>query len=181
MNRRNVLFVLVTVLGIIADQATKAWIVANVELYVGRIVIIPGFLDIVHAQNPGAAFGMLGTFQYRHVLFLIFTVIAGLVIFDLFRKLPANDWFMSTALGLILSGAVGNAIDRARQQYVTDFIRVYTENEAVIDLLQGVSEWPAFNVADSNLVVGVGMLIIHYLWFDDSRKPAEEEPTADEP
>ena len=165
MNRRNLVFVLCTVIGIVLDQATKAWIVANVELYVGRITVIPGFIDIVHAKNPGAAFGMLGDFAYRHYVFVLFTIIAAIVIVDMFRKLPENDWFMSSALGLILSGAAGNAIDRVLHQEVTDFVRVY------IDALS--FEWPSFNVADAALVVGVGMLVVHYTFFDDSRKSGD--------
>ncbi len=179
VNRRNVLFLLFSIVGIIADQASKQWIVANVPLQTGEIKIIPGFLSIVHAQNPGAAFGMLGDFAYRHWLFLAFTIVAGIVIVDMFRKLPTDDWLMSSALGLIMSGAVGNAIDRMRQQYVTDFIRVYTDHEGLAGWLRstfGTNEWPSFNVADAALVVGVGLFIIHHLFFEEA-EAGEAEPT----
>ncbi len=180
MNRRNVVFLVVTVLGVALDQLTKWWIVHNVVLGTGSIEVIPGFLDIVHAQNPGAAFGMLGDFAYRHYLFLVFTAIAGVVVLDLFRRLPPTDWFMATTLGLILSGAIGNAIDRARQQYVTDFLRVYTDHAGIAGWLRanfGTNEWPSFNVADAALVVGVGMYVVHHLFFEeDEEAEAKEQP-----
>lgn len=175
-SRRDLVFLVTTVLGVIADQATKWWIVANVELGTGEIEVIPGFLSIVHAQNPGAAFGMLRSFEYRHYVFLVFTLIAAAVILDLFRKLPKTDWFMSLTLGLILSGAIGNAIDRVRQKVVTDFIRVYTDAPALKQWLIetfGTYEWPSFNVADAALVVGVAFFVLHHLFVGE---PGEAEP-----
>src|SRR5690606_19233132 len=88
----------------------------------------PGWLSVVHAQNHGAAWGMLADFPYRHVVFGVFTVIAVVFLLDTLRRVPRDDVFVATSLGLVLSGALGNAIDRVRQQYVTDFIRVYTEH-----------------------------------------------------
>jgi signal peptidase II len=180
VNRRNVLFLTVTVLGVLADQLTKWWIVHNIPADGGRgITVIPGLLDIVHAKNPGAAFGMLGDFEYRHWVFLVFTVIAGGVIVDMFRKLPPSDWYLSTALGLVLSGAIGNAIDRVRQHYVTDFIRVYTDVPALKTWLLDTfhtNEWPSFNVADSTLVVGVVMFVVQQLFLEGKKKTADEKP-----
>lgn len=166
-NPRNAIFALVTVVGIALDQLTKGWIVANVDLYREEIPVIPHFLSIVHAQNPGAAMSLLRDFEYRFVVFGLFTFVALWVVADMFRKLPATDRFMSAVLGLILSGAVGNAIDRVRQQYVTDFIRVYTDHPPLRDWLVGTfgtSEWPTFNVADIALVVGVGLYALHSLF-----------------
>jgi len=176
VNRRNVVFLVVCVLGVLVDQATKWWVVNNIALGTGEIVVIDSFLSIVHAQNPGAAFGMLRDFEYRHVVFLCFTAVAVGVIVDLFRKLPPDDWFMSTTLGLILSGAVGNAIDRARMRYVTDFIRVYTDQPELREWLintVGTNEYPSFNIADANLVVGVILYVIYQFFFDDSTELAE--------
>jgi signal peptidase II len=190
-----VLFVGVTALGVLADQLTKWWVVHNIPADGARpIQVIPHFLDIVHAKNPGAAFGMLGDFEQRHWVFLVFTVVPGGVIFDMFRKLPTDDWYQATALGLVLSGAVGNAIDRVRQHYVTDFIRVYTDlpwlERWLLDTLH-TAEWPSFNIADSTLVVGVVMFVIHQLFLDggkakpadaakgtDAKPPGTAEPTA---
>jgi len=176
VNRRNVVFLIICVLGVVIDQGTKWWVVNNIALATGEIVVIDNFLSIVHAQNPGAAFGMLRNFEYRHLVFLAFTAVAVGVIVDLFRKLPPDDWFMSTTLGLILSGAVGNAIDRARMRYVTDFIRVYTDQpDARAWLIEtvGTNEWPSFNIADANLVVGVILFMIYQFFFDNSGELAE--------
>lgn len=182
LNRRNLVFLVTAVLGVIADQATKAWVVANVALYRDEIDVLPGFLSIVHAQNPGAALSLLRDFAYRHYVFAVFTVIAVIVIVDMFRKLPRSDWFMAGTLGLILSGAVGNAIDRVRQQYVTDFIRVYTEQATLRDWLVGTfgtNEWPTFNVADIALVVGVALFALHHVFVkDEDRDEASEAPAA---
>lgn len=165
LNRRNVVFAVTTVLGLVADLASKFWIEANVAYATQEIPVIPGLLSIVHAQNPGAAFGALGEFAGRHVVFGVFTVIALFVVADMFRKLPRTDWYSSLALGLILSGALGNAVDRIRQGHVTDFIRVYSDNPSIKDWLIrnfGTYEWPSFNIADSTLVVGVLLFMLHW-------------------
>ena len=179
MNRRNVIFALVAVLGIALDQATKAWIMANIAVGTTGITVIPGFLSIVHAHNPGAAFGLFGGFAYRHQLFVLLTVVAVGVILDLVRKLPPTDRLMSASLGLIIAGAVGNVIDRLRFSYVVDFIRVYTDHPTLsrwlVDLV-GTNEWPSFNVADSSLVVGVALFVIHHLAYERKAKAAHAAP-----
>ena len=181
MNRRNVIFAVVAVLGIVLDQATKAWIMANIEVGTPGITVIPGFLSIVHAHNPGAAFGLFGTFAWRHQLFLVLTIIAVVVIVDLVRKLPPTDRLMSVSLGLIIAGAIGNVIDRLRFSYVVDFIRVYTDHPTLsrwlVDLV-GTNEWPSFNVADSALVAGVGLFVIHHLLYERGKEKAVPAPPA---
>jgi signal peptidase II len=184
VNRRNVVFVLVTVLGTLFDQLTKWWVIQNIALGNDRtsalpteIPIIPGFLSFVHAQNPGAAFGIMRDFEYRHWIFLVFSVIATGIVVDLVRKLPKTDFFMSLTLGLILSGAFGNAIDRVRMKVVTDFIKVYTDNpdwSAWFIAQFGTNEWPSFNVADANLVVGVILFLIYTTFFDETKVIPEE-------
>ncbi|MCA9566419.1 MAG: signal peptidase II [Myxococcales bacterium] len=175
LGRRNVLFAVTTVVWLLLDQVTKLWIEGNLAYRVDEIVVIPGFLSIVHAQNPGAAFGLLGGFGNRHVVFVVFTLVALWIVYDMFRKLARDAVFMPIALGLVLSGALGNAFDRARQQYVTDFIRVYTDNPSIkawlIDNF-GTYEWPSFNIADTALVIGVGMFVIHGLFLEKKEEPA---------
>lgn len=183
LNRRNAVFAGVTAVGLLVDQATKAWIVANVAYGTQEIPVIPGLLSIVHAQNPGAAFGIFGGFANRHVVFGIFTLVALYVVADMFRKLPRADWYMSSALGLILSGALGNAIDRVRQQYVTDFIRVYSDSPSIRGFLVnnfGTNEWPSFNVADSSLVVGVGMFVLHWFFVERHQTASPPSPAPSE-
>lgn len=186
---RNLVFFGVTLVGLVLDQLTKAWIVANVRYQTGEIDVIPGFFSIVHARNPGAAFGTLGGFGNRQVVFGIFTVVALYVVFDMLRKLEPTARFVSFALGLILSGALGNALDRVRglsfmpdslatDGKVTDFLRVYSETPAIKSWLIdnfGTYEWPSFNVADIALVVGVAMLGLHW-FFVERHKTSEATP-----
>ena len=184
---RNLVFLAVTIAGLVLDQLSKAWIVANVRYAVDEIDVIPGFFSIVHARNPGAAFGALGGFANRHVVFVIFTLVALYVVFDMLRKLEPTARFVPVALGLILSGALGNAIDRVRgfgfmpeaiaaDGRVTDFLRVYTEVPSVKGWLIanfGTYEWPSFNVADIALVVGVAMLALHWFFVERHEQKAE--------
>jgi signal peptidase II len=180
MNRRNIVFLVFTLLGLLTDQASKAWIVANINAHTGAIDVIPGFFQLVHAQNPGAAIGMLRDNPYRFQLFMGFTVIASLVILDLFRRLPKDDWFMATTLGLIFSGALGNAVDRVFNEghRVTDFLRFYSDSPSVVGWLRGYglpNEYPSFNLADSWLVIGVGMFMLHYMFLEE--KEPDVTPT----
>jgi signal peptidase II len=179
VNRKTIVFFSVFLLGVLVDQGTKYWVRNNIGLHDDGIQVIPGWLDIVHAENPGAAMGFLRDFQYRHQLVLAFTLVAVVIIGDLWRKLPRTDTFMSLTLGLILSGAVGNAIDRVDKQKVTDFIRVYTEYPPLESWLRSkfhTNEWPSFNVADSALVVGVGLFLVHYLFLEEKDEaPAKND------
>ena len=184
VSRKSKLFWGFCVVGIILDQLTKYWVYTTLAYNKDEITIIPGFLSIVHAQNPGAAMGLLRDFEYRQYLFLVFTLLAVAVVVDLFRRLPKEDWFMSTTLGLILSGAIGNAIDRVHKGTVTDFIRVYTEEPSLKTwLIQtfGTNEWPSFNVADSALVVGVILFMVHYIFLEEEDTDEETEETEDDP
>jgi signal peptidase II len=191
---------ILTVVGLILDQATKWWVRTSPDVNApGGIQVIPHFFSIVHAENPGAAFGMLGDLSegWRVALFAVFTVVAVAIVWDMYRKLPPNDWFLATTLGLILSGALGNLIDRLYKPMfgvpnhrgelehaatVTDFLRFYTDDPAWAAWLIkwfGMAEYPSFNVADINLVVGVGFFLIHYLFFEGrGEKAAEAEKAA---
>lgn len=196
MSRKSITFWSIFIVGLILDQVTKIWIYTNLAGPGGinagmprEITVIDGFLSIVHAQNPGAAFGLFRNSEYRHYVFLVFTIIAVGVIVQMYRALPAVDRWQAATLGMILSGAVGNGIDRLHKRTVTDFILVYTDNPTLQEWLiaspLGSSEWPSFNVADAALVVGVIMFIIHYvLWEDaegadanDIAELAESKPT----
>lgn len=184
MSRKAKLFWGFCIVGVILDQITKYWVYTSLKYNQDEVTVIPGFLSIVHAQNPGAAMGLLRNYEYRQYLFLVFTLIAVAVVVDLFRRLPKEDWFMSTTLGLILSGAIGNAIDRVHKGTVTDFIRVYTEQPSLKNWLTqtfGTNEWPSFNVADSALVVGVILFMIHYIFLEEDIDLEEDDETPADP
>lgn len=171
---RAVWFWIIAVVGILVDQATKIYIYTQIEYGTEIITVIPGFFDIVHAQNKGAAMGLLSDFEYRQYVFFGFTVLAVGVILNMLRQIGRNERFLPFVLGLIFSGAIGNLIDRVHKGTVTDFLRVHTEGwpaaEAWLIQRFGTGEWPSFNVADAALVVGVLLFILHYLFLEE-REP----------
>lgn len=146
------------------DIATKSWIVSNLS-YGDRITVIDGFFYLTHVRNPGAAFSMFATAPepFRFWFFLIATSIAIVLIFSFFRSLAPGDRLSAVALGLILGGAVGNLYDRIRVGEVIDFLH--------LRLWSGYS-WPDFNVADSVIVIGVGLLILELIATEGDQRGA---------
>jgi len=116
-----------------------------------------------YAENSGAAFGMFRTMPegFRNGFFLLVSLAAIFFILWYYRKLRPEQRWLQVALAFVLTGAVGNFIDRLARGYVVDFIQWHWWNRP--DLY-----WPTFNVADSLIVVGVGMLLLH---------PGERKPS----
>ncbi len=137
------------------DQITKIAIDANLS-YADKIPVIPGFFYLTHVRNTGAAFGLFSDAPHvlRMVFFISVSLIAVGIIIAFYRKLSPGDRLAALALGLILGGAIGNLIDRIFRQEVIDFLH--------FRLWRGYS-WPDFNVADSAIVVGVGLLVLELL------------------
>jgi len=133
-----------------ADQASKVWAVRNLPLFEPR-VLVHGFFDLVHVRNTGVAFSLLSNLDHRwvHPLLLLATVLAMGAVLAYIAYLPCRG-AAPIGLGLILGGAIGNLIDRARLGYVVDFIDLYWRNH----------HWPTFNVADVGITVGVVLLLI---------------------
>lgn len=150
MQKRNILFLAITFLVVLLDQATKAWIISTMRIY-DSFVVIEGFFSITHVRNPGAAFGFLAGAPplFRHIFFLAVTVAAIALILHYLRVSRIEEPSLVSALALILAGAVGNLIDRIRFGEVVDFLDVYI----------GSHHWPAFNVADSAITVGAVVLM----------------------
>ncbi len=109
-----------------------------------------------YVENPGAAWGLFRGFSpgFRNLFFTLVSVGAVAFILHYYRRLSPGQRFLLVALALVLAGAVGNFIDRVARRYVIDFVEWYWWNRP--DL-----RWPTFNVADSLIVVGVAMLILH--------------------
>ncbi len=145
---------------ILADQLSK-W--AAIEILSpqpgGRIVVIERFFAFTLVYNPGAAFGILPRYNHLFIILSILTVAALLVFF---RSFFAAARLSRIAAGLILGGAIGNLIDRFRFQKVVDFF----------DFQFGDYHWPAFNIADSAICVGVVLLIAAILFGKAGRGPA---------
>ncbi|MFA9461832.1 signal peptidase II [Thiohalorhabdus methylotrophus] len=135
---------------VVIDQVTKNLVQAALAPGEG-IILIPDFLNLVHAHNRGVAFGMLdgaGGWQVPLLAVVTFGVIIALGVW-LFR-LGRSEWGTRLALGLILGGAVGNLIDRVWLGYVVDFVDVHWKS---------VYHYPAFNVADSGITLGAMVLV----------------------
>jgi len=139
---------------LLGDLVSKDYIMTHFPLYHSQVVI-PGVFNLVHIQNKGVAFGILGGAApiWRDILLLLLPIISmsGLLIFALCY--PQQQKGILLALGGILGGALGNLIDRFRFRAVIDFLDVYWGNY----------HWPAFNVADSAITVGVFFLAAYYL------------------
>ena len=143
------ILILVSITVVILDQLTKAIITHYLSLH-QSIEVISSFFNIIHIKNPGVAFGL---FRNRSELFRILfltgmSLIALIVVFFVYSK-AENNLVYRIALSLIAGGAMGNLIDRIRLGEVTDFLDVYI----------GQYHWPAFNVADSAITIGVFLTI----------------------
>ena len=152
--RRFIAWMVVALLVVAADQATKWAIVEWVELY-GKVPI-NSFINLTHQQNSGAAFSFLaGASGWQRWFFVaLATAVSGVIAVWLWRIRREGPLVLMAGLSLVLGGALGNLIDRARLGYVTDFIQVWFGNWA----------FPSFNVADSAISVGAALLIIDALF-----------------
>ncbi len=152
------IFLAVVAVALPLDQLTKMWIDQNLRINLDRIEVIEGFFYITHVRNPGAAFGMLSNADasWRVGFFIGVSILASVLVISFYRSLDSDDRYSAASLALIFSGAVGNLIDRIRYHEVIDFLH--------FRLWHNYS-WPDFNVADSCIVVGVGLLILHVLIF----------------
>ncbi len=138
-----------TVLFIIVDQVTKQYIVANFDLY-ERTAVLP-FFNLTYAQNPGAAFSFLADQPgWQRWFFSLIAAVASVVFLVWMAKTPKQNRVLSIAFALLLSGAVGNLIDRLMFGYVIDFLDFYYQQY----------HWPAFNVADSVIFIGAALMIL---------------------
>jgi signal peptidase II len=142
---------------VLLDQITKVWVDRTIRLYDSQ-TIIPGILDLHYIRNSGAAFGFLSGSQagFRIPFFILVSVVAIGIILFLFYKLEDSEVMMPVALSLVLGGAIGNLVDRIRLGEVIDFILVHYKT----------FRWPAFNVADIAITVGVFLLVLRIFFFE---------------
>lgn len=145
-------FSLIAALVVVLDQITKLLVLAKMPLY-HSVAVIPGFFNLTHIRNPGGAFGFLATGSQglRNLLFIgVSTLALGMLVY-FYRQTPKSHRCLASALAMIFGGAVGNLIDRLRFGEVVDFLDAYL----------GAYHWPAFNVADSAITVGITIFIAH--------------------
>jgi signal peptidase II len=158
---KRVHYLILSAVIIVLDLWTKLLVVRRIDLH-EAIPIIPNFFQLVHVRNTGAAFGIGANASSKIVpLFLNMGAIAVFCVVVVYAlRSSITDRVLQTGLHLILGGAIGNLIDRFRFGYVVDFLDVYVRNH----------HWPAFNVADSAICIGIGLLFL------DMRKKPETEP-----
>jgi signal peptidase II len=153
---------LIAVMVVLLDRLTKLAVARNISLH-DSVQIIPDFFRLTHVENRGAAFGLFADSpsEWKVWMLVLFSVVALIVVSALLWR---NSHSLSTTgigLSLILGGAIGNLWDRLLSGRVVDFLLFYI----------GQYQWPAFNVADSAIVVGAGLLVIEILF---AKTPAEK-------
>ena len=158
--RRYIAWLCVALLVVAADQITKWAIIEWVPRY--GIVPLNSFINLTHQQNTGAAFSFLadaGGWQ-RWFFVVLATAVSALIIAWLWRVREQGPLVLMGGLSLVLGGAIGNLIDRARLGYVTDFFQVWFGDWA----------FPSFNVADAGITVGAALLIIDALFLTGKKQ-----------
>jgi|ERR1051326_962563 len=143
-------YFLIAFVVLILDQLTKWLVTYNLPLH-DTVRVLPGLFQVTHVENQGAAFGLFADSpsQWRIFGLILFSVIALIVVSVLLWRNGHKMSWSGVALSLILGGALGNLWDRVFQGHVVDFLDFYLGN----------SHWPAFNLADSAIVVGAFLLI----------------------
>ena len=159
MKPRYTLFAILTVVGLLLDQASKLYIDRSVQLF-DSIPVVANFFNITYVRNPGAAFSFLSNASWRLPFFIGISLVASIAILVAFHKLRNDQRLAQVSLAMIFSGAVGNLIDRARMGEVIDFLDVHWYRH----------HWPAFNVADSLICMGVFLLALDMLLEDRHSK-----------
>ena len=148
---------------LVLDQFTKYLVEKSIRMY-DVIPVLPGFFNLTHVRNKGAAFSLFSTMPngFRSAFFITVTLVAVAALAVLISK--TGERLLVAAFSLIAGGAVGNVIDRIRFGEVVDFIQWYYRS----------FYWPSFNVADSAISIGVGLLVIDMI----IRKPQDTTKTA---
>jgi len=150
-------YLTVSALVVLLDAMTKWIVAARIDLH-DSITVIPNLFQIVHVRNSGAAFGIGANAESQFVPLILnigaIAVFCVVVVYALRTSL--NDRVLQIGLHLILGGAIGNLVDRFRFGYVVDFLDFYVREH----------HWPAFNIADSAICIGIGLL-----FFDMRKKP----------
>jgi signal peptidase II len=163
LSRRWLIFGIVGVVSLIADQATKIWARAELPTFAPcsrgegccgvPVTVVENYFDWRMSCNPGSAFGLFSSQDNARIFLSVIGVLALGAIFWMVKKARQDQTRLLWALGLVAGGAVGNLIDRIYTGVVTDFV-VWKYK---------TTEWPTFNIADVALVVGVGLLFIDIL------------------
>ena len=151
-NKSNLNLLIFSIFLLIFDQVSKAMIVSQFDLY--ESISVAPFFNLTFVVNYGFAFGFLNSPSLNQIIVSI--VILSIIIYFLYLLIKTQDNFFKVCLVLILSGAIGNFLDRIFRGYVVDFIDIYVFNY----------HWPAFNIADSCISIGFVILIFNILFLN---------------
>ncbi|OOZ39780.1 signal peptidase II [Solemya elarraichensis gill symbiont] len=152
-----------SLLVVVIDLATKLWVEASFE-FREQLPVIDGFFNLTLVYNKGAAFSFLadaGGWQRWFFVVLSVVISIGLVVW--LRRMQPHERVVAVGVSLVLGGAIGNLIDRVLYGQVIDFLLFYYDHWS----------WPAFNVADSAIVLGVGFLLFDAFFQKQSELPPE--------
>jgi len=146
---------LLSLLIVLLDRWSKRLVAAHIAMY-SHIQVIPGFFRLTHTENTGAAFSLFADSpsHWKTVLLIGFSFIAMVIVSVLLWKQSHGLTLTGIALALILGGAAGNLWDRIASGRVVDFLLLYVKQY----------QWPVFNLADSAIVAGAGLLVIEILF-----------------
>lgn len=163
MKKKYWILLIVFLLIIAFDQSTKLIIQQTLPLY-KKVEIIPGLFNLVHVRNTGGAFGIFGGEKgpVGSALFVVASVVAVGVLVVLFLRVKEHETMLAFSLALLLGGAIGNLIDRLSYGEVVDFLDFHISSY----------HWPAFNIADSAISIGIGLMALELL-IKDHKKPSK--------
>jgi signal peptidase II len=160
------LFYLILILFVIAaDQLSKYWAMSIMGALPNQMEVFP-FLNLVVVWNKGVSFGLFNA-PSEYGPYILIAMSSAISVWFLIWLFQIRDRLQSIALSLVIGGAIGNIIDRVQFGAVYDFLDFHVAG----------FHWPAFNIADSTIVIGVGLLLFHALFLDKSKsnKPTEQE------
>jgi signal peptidase II len=154
-NSARAVYLLIVLIVVVLDRWTKHLVAQRIRLY-AHIQVIPGFFRLTHTENTGAAFSLFAdsTAPWKTGLLVGFSVVALIVVSVLLWKNNPSQIATGVGLSLIMGGALGNLWDRLARGRVVDFLLVYVKQY----------QWPVFNLADSAIVVGAGLLIVEIMF-----------------
>jgi len=159
--KKTTLLPLLSALAVVAlDQISKIILAYNIPKY-ASVPVIKGFFNLVHVRNRGMAFGLMNRpgHGFKFYFLVAATLCAIVLLLFWFRKMKDEDHNITIGISLILGGAVGNLIDRIRLGEVIDFLDFYL----------GSYHWPAFNVADAAITIGIFWLAVNTLFRKTSK------------
>jgi len=163
MKKKYRILLIVFLVVIALDQSTKLMIQQTLPLH-KTVEIIPGFFNLIHVRNTGGAFGIFGGEKgpVGSVLFVAASLVAVGILVILFLRVKEHEKMLTFSLALLLSGAIGNLLDRLSYGEVIDFLDFYISPY----------HWPAFNVADSAISIGIGLMALELL-IKEQKKPGK--------